>query len=171
MRESFGRNSSANDSSLSLFKQSLFGKTVDICKSSIGIGGRRQSAGRPSSPQKLSERPSWENEILNEGKSSVYFSHALVMSACDSKFNLTCCAPSHQKPAGWCGQSGRSDDNLASERREYVCRNWNALQHIHLIVSIYQRLLPMQGKTLLLRILACSLHFLSLPGRRLGDHL
>ena len=42
-------------------------KTVDICKSSIGMVGRRLSLTRPASPQRLDERPSWENEILDEG--------------------------------------------------------------------------------------------------------
>ena len=120
MHDSFGRNPSANESSLSLFRQSLLGKTVDICKSSIGIGGRRQSAAHPGSPQKLSERPSWETEILNEGKFSVYSSRTFVMPSRDSKYNFTSCAPSYQKSQGWRGQSGGPNDNLASERREYV---------------------------------------------------
>ena len=137
MRDSFGRNPSANESSLSLFKQSLLGKTVDMCKSSIGIGGRRQSVAHPGSPQKLSECPSWETEILNEGKFSVYSSQILVMLSCDSKFDFASCAPSHQKSEGWCGQSGRSDDNLASERREYVRGNWLILLYIHRIVPIF----------------------------------
>lgn len=92
MREWFARNESANESSLSLFKQSLkaplgtsnvsfpqcfisifrdidiSAKTVDICKSSIGMVGRRLSTTRPSSPQGLSDRPSWEDEILEEGR-------------------------------------------------------------------------------------------------------
>ena len=42
-------------------------KTVDICKSSIGMVGRRLSTTRPGSPQRLSDRPSWENEILEQG--------------------------------------------------------------------------------------------------------
>jgi hypothetical protein len=137
MCDSFGRNPSANESSLSLFRQSLLGKTVDICKSSIGIGGRRQSTAHPGSPQKLSERPSWETEILNEGKLSVYFSHTFVMPNCDSKFDFASCAPSYQKSEGWCGQSGGSDDNLASERREYVRGNWTVLQYTHRIVAIF----------------------------------
>lgn len=137
MRDSFGRNPSANESNLSLFKQSLLGKTVDICKSSIGIGGRRQSAAHPGSPQKLCERPSWETEILNEGKFSVYPNHTLPMLSCDSKFDFASCAPSHQKSEGWRRQPGRSDDNLASERREYVLGNWTTLQYTHGIVPIF----------------------------------
>lgn len=92
MREWFARRASANDSSLSLFKQSLKApigmsnvlfpqcftytfrdvkisvKTVDICKSSIGMVGRRLSTTRPGSPERLSDRPSWETEILEEGR-------------------------------------------------------------------------------------------------------
>lgn len=45
----------------------VLAKTVDICKSSIGMVGRRLSLTRPGSPQRLDERPSWENEILDEG--------------------------------------------------------------------------------------------------------
>jgi hypothetical protein len=47
----------------------ILAKTVDICKSSIGLVGRRPSVAQPGSPQRLSERPSWENEILDEGMS------------------------------------------------------------------------------------------------------
>ena len=95
MREPFSRNVSANESSLSLLKQSLriplctsdpqvlaifpliflgqlSGKAVNVCKSSIGIIGCRQSTDHSSSPQKLSDRPSWENEILHEGMISSY---------------------------------------------------------------------------------------------------
>ena len=43
-------------------------KTVDICKTSIGMVGRRLSTTRPGSPQILSDRPSWETEILDEGR-------------------------------------------------------------------------------------------------------
>ncbi|KAH9018435.1 hypothetical protein EDB85DRAFT_617178 [Lactarius pseudohatsudake] len=74
MREPFTRNASANESSLSLLKQSLkfpLGKTVELYKSSIGLIGRRQSAANSSSPQELSERPSWEREILHEANSSL----------------------------------------------------------------------------------------------------
>ncbi|KAF8262824.1 hypothetical protein EI94DRAFT_655407 [Lactarius quietus] len=77
MREPIARNASANESSLSLFKQSLkvpLGKTVGIYKSSMGLIGRRQSrqsAANSSSPQDLSERPSWEREILHEANSSL----------------------------------------------------------------------------------------------------
>jgi hypothetical protein len=91
MRSPIARNASANESSLSLFKQSLkvplgclhsqlpcrfsdflfwifAGKTVEMYKSSIGgLIGRRQSAANSSPPQDLSERPSWEREILDEG--------------------------------------------------------------------------------------------------------
>jgi hypothetical protein len=45
----------------------FLGKTVEIYKSSIGLIGRRPSAANSSSPQDLSERPSWEREILHEG--------------------------------------------------------------------------------------------------------
>ncbi|KAN0135253.1 hypothetical protein V8E53_006818 [Lactarius tabidus] len=75
MRSPIARNASANESSLSLFKQSLkgpLGKTVEIYKSSIGgLIGRRPSAANSSPPQDLTERPSWEREILDEANSSL----------------------------------------------------------------------------------------------------
>lgn len=74
LREWFARNASTNESSLNLFKQSLKAplvKTVDIYKSSVGMVGRRLSTTRPGSPQRLSDRPSWENEILEEANSSL----------------------------------------------------------------------------------------------------
>lgn len=46
---------------------SVLGKTVGIYKSSIGLIGRRQTTANSSPPQDLSERPSWEREILDEG--------------------------------------------------------------------------------------------------------
>lgn len=52
---------------VSLIYLYILGKTVEIYKSSIGLIGRRQSAANSSSPQELSERPSWEKEILHEG--------------------------------------------------------------------------------------------------------
>ncbi|KAH9990041.1 hypothetical protein BJV77DRAFT_640745 [Russula vinacea] len=78
MGEWFAQNGSANESSLSLFKQSLKAplvKTVDICKSSIGMVGRRLSTTRRGSSQRLSERPSWENEILDEANSTLPVVH------------------------------------------------------------------------------------------------
>ncbi|KAI0291220.1 hypothetical protein B0F90DRAFT_389811 [Multifurca ochricompacta] len=73
-REPFPRNTPVNESSFSLLKQSLkipLGKTVDIYKSSIGLIGRRPSVAQSSSPQELSERPSWEKEIMHEANSSL----------------------------------------------------------------------------------------------------
>ncbi|KAI0260657.1 hypothetical protein BC834DRAFT_973256 [Gloeopeniophorella convolvens] len=74
-RAQSSQNVAANDSSLNLLKQSLkvsLGKTVDMYKSSVGFIGRRVSTNNNStSPQELSERPSWEKEVMQAANSSL----------------------------------------------------------------------------------------------------
>ena len=40
----------------------ILGKTVEMCKFSIGLIGRRPSIANSNSPQDLSEWPSWEQK-------------------------------------------------------------------------------------------------------------